>query len=172
MKEKINAVIKTDRLTLRPFEEGDLERTLAILTDTEVKKTYMLPDFASTEQAERLFRRFIELSGDPARFVYAVSNEEGIVGFLNDVERTETTVEMGYVIATPYWGRGYATEAFLAVIRELFAAGFTTVRAGAFSENIPSMRVMEKCGMCRTGETEIIPYRGVDRLCIYYEIRA
>ena len=53
-------------------------------------------------------------------------------------------------------------------VGEIFASGFTIVKASAFEGNIASMRVMEKCGMVRTGEEESVEYRGVTRRCICY----
>ncbi len=47
---------------------------------------------------------------------------------------------------------------------------FTVVKTGAFTENIASIRVMEKCGMRRFDETEEIEYRGKNHTCVYYEI--
>lgn len=170
MQTKNTPVLHTPRLTLRPFEEGDRDGMLSMLTDGEIKKTYMIPDFDTPEKAEGMFRRFAELSRDDTHFVYAISLGDEIIGFLNDVDRTDTSLEMGYVVSPAHWGKGYATEAFAAVIHELFAAGFATVRAGAFEGNTASMRVMEKCGMTRTGETEVIPYRGRDHVCICYAI--
>ena len=52
----------------------------------------------------------------------------------------------------------------------LFSEGFSAVKAGAFSENAASIRVMEKCGMTKTGETEQIEYRGKTHTCVYYAI--
>jgi RimJ/RimL family protein N-acetyltransferase len=170
MQTKNTPVPHTPRLTLRPFEEGDRDGMLSMLTDGEIKKTYMISDFDTPEKAEGMFRRFAELSRDNTHFVYAISLGDEIIGFLNDVDRTDTSLEMGYVVSPAHWGNGFATEAFTAVIEELFAAGFDTVRAGAFVENTASMRVMEKCGMTRQDYTDTIDYRGITHTCIYYAI--
>ena len=42
-------------VTLRQFQKEDMVRMLDILTDQTVSKTYMLPDFACTEDAIPLF---------------------------------------------------------------------------------------------------------------------
>lgn len=47
--------------------------------------------------------------------------------------------------------------------------GYTEVVAGAFSENIASRRVMEKCGMTLTEQEEDIEYRGKTHHCVYYK---
>lgn len=163
--------LHTRRLTLKPFSENDMERVISVLCNEEVRKTYMVPDFESREQAERMFTRLRDCSLDKNRFVYGIYLKDTLVGFLNDVEMESGTVELGYVIHPDCQNHGYATESLSAAIAELFRIGFSCVRAGYFEENPASGRVMEKCGMGRIGKTDEIPYRGVVHRCLYCEIR-
>lgn len=171
MKER-QMQLSTPRLTLMPFSEKDMDRVIAILCNEEVGKTYMVPAFDSREQAERMFARLRELSLAKDHFVYGIYLENRLIGFLNDVEMTADTVELGYVIHPDEQNRGYATEALGAAIAELFRMGFSRVRAGYFAENPASGRVMEKCGMKRIPETGEIEYRGAVHRCVYCEIPA
>ena len=79
-------------------------------------------------------------------------------------------MEIGYAIHPDHQNQGYATEALRCVIQELFRMGFRHVRAGCFQENPASARVMVKCGMTLTGESEVIAYRGSSHVCVFYEI--
>jgi RimJ/RimL family protein N-acetyltransferase len=47
--------------------------------------------------------------------------------------------------------RGLATEAAMALIDVAFAAGASEVAAETYPSLLPSIRVMEKCGMIATG---------------------
>ena len=161
-------VITTPRLILRAMTEKDENAMLELLTDPIVGKTYMIPEFTSREAARPLFHKIMEHSVSD-RFVYGVYFENDLIGFVNDVEKKEKTIELGYAYLPKYYNQGFATEALLACIDTLFKAGFETVRTGAFSENLASMRVMEKAGMTRCPDTEIIEYRGKEHLCLYYE---
>lgn len=163
--------ILTDRLVLRPFCENDREEALAIFLDSEISKTYMLPDFPDITAADSLFRRLQALSGAEDRFVYAITFDDRLIGFLNEVDVSGDTIELGYVISREEWNKGYATEALKAAISELFRLGFSAVRAGYFEENTASRRVMEKAGMVPTGETEEIEYHGGTHRCPCMEIR-
>ena len=162
--------IQTARLTLDSIRDTDRDALIALLRDETVKQTYMLPDFANDAEAEPLFDRLKALSENPDRFVFGIYLENTLIGILNDTEIQGDTVEMGYALLPAYYNRGYATEAFAAVIGHLFSKGLATVLAGAFSENTASIRVMEKCGMTRIDRTESIDYRGVTHLCVYYAI--
>lgn len=145
---------------------------IALLTDEEIKKTYMIPDFACEAEAERMVCKLLDLSSSKERYERGIflSETGELIGFVNDVEMEGGRIEMGYVISPRHKGKGYASEAFAAVIAELFARGWREVTAGAFSENAASYRVMEKCGMTRNGRVESIAYRGKNMECAYYSI--
>lgn len=159
---------ETERLVLKPFSEEDGAALAAMLRSEEIGKTYMLPIFESDAQCEKLARRFRELSEDESRCVAGIYLAGTLIGFVNDVEMTVTSVEMGYVIAPEHWGRGYATEALRGLIAYLHDRGFREVITGAFEENTASIRVMEKAGMEKCEITDRVEYRGQVRSCVYY----
>ena len=89
--------LKTERLVLHSFSDSDIDYALSIFYNDEIKKTYMLPDFPSRENAVALFERLERLSMNPARFVYGIYLDETLIGFINDVEIADQTIEVGYV---------------------------------------------------------------------------
>lgn len=167
MKDKM-PMIPTRRLQLRSFDEKDADAAIRILTDEEVKKTYMVPDFPDRAAAQKLFDRLLQLSLEKDRIVYGIYSGNILVGFLNDVERKDTEIELGYVIHPEHQNQGYATEALRAAIEELFRIGYDVVKTGAFQENAASIRVMQKSGMALMDLTEELEYRGEKHICIYY----
>ena len=60
------------------------------------------------------------------------------------------------------------TTALQLAMEELFALGYEEILTGAFSTNIASIRVMEKCGMTKLSKTDEIQYRGLTHTCVYY----
>lgn len=61
-------------------------------------------------------------------------------------------VNLGYVLARPYWGQGYMTEAVSAVVEWALAqAGVFRVWAVCDVEHAASARVLEKVGMQKEG---------------------
>jgi RimJ/RimL family protein N-acetyltransferase len=81
-------------------------------------------------------------------FAIAVSGEAvGGIGFQlqGDVERV--SAEIGYWLGEPFWGRGIATEALVALTAYAVAThGLTRVYAVPFAWNTASCRVLEKAG--------------------------
>lgn len=164
-------MIQTPRLVLHAFADADLEDALELLYNDEIKKTFMLPDFASRADAVEMFRVLQRMSHSEEHFVYGVYCKERLIGFLNDVELDGDSVELGYVVHPNWKNQGYATETLTAAIPELFRIGYISVKAGFFEENQASRRVLEKSGMKKTEFTAEIEYRGKTHHCIYYAIR-
>lgn len=159
-------------MKLRPIFPADEAQMLDILTSDLVKQTYMLPDFADREAALPLFRRLVAQSEDPGRFVRAIDLDGKLVGFLNDVEVSGASIEVGYAVHPDHWGKGCATAGLKLAIAELFRRGFREVVAGAFEGNPASLRVMEKAGMTRIPKIDEIEYRGSVHQCFYCSIQA
>ena len=162
--------IVTKRLRLAPLGEEDRDALLAILSNEEVGKTYMVPPLKTRDKREAVFAHLYQLSHAEDRFFYGVYREERLIGLIHEVERQGRSIELGYVIAPAEKNCGYASEALRAAIEALLVEGWESVRAAAFAENPASMRVMEKCGMTRSGHTETIIYREQAHTCIEYAI--
>ena len=65
----------------------------------------------------------------------------------------EGQAEIGYWIARPHWGQGYATEAAEAVLQIARTLGHRRVTAGHFVDNPASGKVLRKLGFVPTGRT-------------------
>lgn len=163
--------MNNERVTLGRLSSCDKDAVAEILTDSVVAKTYMVPDFTSQEQVEKLFQRLMELSAGEERYVRGIYLGGTLVGFLNDVGISGDSVELGWVVHPRYHNRGYATDAVKQAVQELFAVGFAEIVAGAFCENRASTRVMEKSGMMLLDREDEIEYRGQVHRCVYYGIK-
>jgi len=105
-------VIETERLSLRAMREGDLDAYAALLADAEVMEFMGGP--ADREEA---WHSIAFLLGHWALRGYGIwALEErasgvfvGRAGLLRPENRPAT--EIAWMLARPYWGRGYATEA-------------------------------------------------------------
>lgn len=158
-----------DRIVLKTIGQIQLPAVAKILQNKTIIKTYMVPDLTD-EDALSLARRLADLSLDKNRYVRGIYRGEHLIGFINDTGIEKYTIELGWVIHPEFHNRGFATAAVRLAIRELFDIGFQKIIAGAFEQNIPSRRVMEKCGMVRLEQTDEIEYRGQCHHCVYYGI--
>jgi ribosomal-protein-alanine N-acetyltransferase len=77
----------------------------------------------------------------------------GSAGFLGR-PTTDGTIEIGYGVHAAHRNRGYATEAVRALVAwALGQEAVTRVIARCDPKNAPSIRVLEKAGLEREGET-------------------
>ena len=77
-------------------------------------------------------------------------------------------MELGYRLRKAVWGKGYATEGSLALVRQgVYGPGTACVVASALAGNVASIRVMEKAGLRRVGE---FPLPGYDQPSVKYAL--
>ncbi|MDD6799335.1 MAG: GNAT family N-acetyltransferase [Firmicutes bacterium] len=164
--------IQTERLTLKPYSQADTERLTYLITNQEITRYFMVPDFETTDQIAAAVEKIIAFSqtDDTRHLEYGIYLNEILIGFINDCGVEEDMIEIGYVIDPNYQGYGYASEAVRTVINELKEMGFKKITAGYFSENTASRKVMEKCGMKKSALVEEEEYRGLLHKCFFYEI--
>jgi RimJ/RimL family protein N-acetyltransferase len=166
---KLLGIVETPRLMLKRITARDVSEGIQIYRDNRVNKTYMFPDL--TEEAGRkMHDRLSAISANDSRYVRGIYLGNKMVGFINDPEILDSTIELGWVVDPVYHNQGYATEAVTYAIEDLFSRGYTEVTAGAFEENPASIRVMQKSGMHLIEKTEEIDYRGRIHHCIFYAI--
>jgi len=163
-------VLQTERLVIRPYSDANRARMIELLTDERIKDTFMLPDFSTLEEAAAMFEKLKRLSCSQEHYEKGIYTGGELIGFVNDVDIKDGSIEIGYVIRPDHQKKGYATEALSAVIRDLFLKGYREVRAAAFAGNAASRRVMEKCGMLLTEEISSILYHGKQQQCVHYAI--
>ena len=139
--------ISTDRTTLRPLVESDIDSIHAILGDdrTTAAVSWRQPDRAST--ARWIERRMIQ----EATFglsMWAVEHRESrdVVGLCGFFPRELPEVELGYVIRFDSWGQGLATEVVAATIDAAIKASYN-IMATIRSTNARSLAVARRVGL-------------------------
>lgn len=163
-------VIKTKRLEIKPYQDTDQGAMIELLTNEEIKKGYMIPDFETNEEAIKMFQKIQALSTEDNHFERGIYLDQQLIGFVNDVDIDDSVIELGYVIHPKFHNQGYATEMLEAVIEELFQEEFTKIVTGAFEQNIASIHVMQKCGMSKLAKEDDIEYQGTVHHCHYYAV--
>jgi [ribosomal protein S5]-alanine N-acetyltransferase len=144
----------TERLEIRAFKPTDLDALHAVYGDPEV--TRWMPNYPTLEHTRRALEKHVAkaLAGEPALWAVierASGQLIGEAGFAA-VGGAASEVELGYTFGHRWWGRGYATEAARACLREaLGPLGSERVIALVRPANTASIRVVEKLGMACEG---------------------
>lgn len=148
------AELRTDRLTLRRWQDSDLEPWAAMNADPEVREH--LGDLLTREQSDASVAQF-QAEFDQRGYgwwaveVRATGEFIGFAGLDQvDDDMPFTGVEIGWRLARSAWGQGYATEA----ARTVLAHGFDTLElpeilAVTTATKLRSQAVMRRLGMTR-----------------------
>jgi len=143
--------LETERLILRPFSSADAPAVQRFAGERAIADTTLnIPHPYLAGMAEAWIGSHREAFARGESLVLAVTMPgEGPVGACGLVlARAHHRGELGYWIAVPRWGRGYATEAVKAVIRYGFdTLGLNRIEACYLTRNPASGRVMQKAGM-------------------------
>jgi RimJ/RimL family protein N-acetyltransferase len=147
--------IVTDRLVLRPWQAADLAPFAALNADPEVMRFF--PSTLTRAESDALAARIIEGFARRGFGFWAVdvpgcTSFAGFVGLsVPSFEAPFTPcVEIGWRLARPWWGHGYATEAARASLEYGFGVlRLKEVVAFAVPDNVASLRVMDRIGMQR-----------------------
>jgi len=142
-------IIQTERLTLRPLTTKDFEAAHPYLSDPENTELMMFfPCDDEEETMDFLKRCDAEWKKEsPDFYEFAVLLGETLIGHVTVYKVDEKTGELGWVINKRFWGKGYATEAALAIKEFAFRIGFTRVIAECDARNAASAAVMKKIGL-------------------------
>jgi RimJ/RimL family protein N-acetyltransferase len=147
--------IPTARLLLRTWRDADRPQFAKMNADSAVMEFFPSP--LSREESDVLVLRFVDEFAQRNYCPLAVEEREsgGFIGFVGLHEVPEylpfaPAIEVGWRLARPFWGRGYATKAASAAL----AFGFDTLGTNEIvsftsTVNLRSRRVMEHLSMSR-----------------------
>lgn len=144
-------VIKTERLTLRPWKESDLDDFFEYASVDGVGQMAGWLPHESKEKSKQILDMFVS-----EKKTFALEKDGKVVGSLGVEKYNETEFpelsdlsgrEIGCVLAKDFWGNGLMPEAVKAVCDYCFETlGYDFLMYGNFERNNRSRRVREKCG--------------------------
>ena len=141
--------LHTARLRLRRITPEDTERIFECWgSDAEVCRylTWLLHD--SVEVTRRIMEGWMQDYAREDCCRYGIEEKETgeLIGMIDVVHVLEGQPVIGYVLGRAFWNRGYMTEAFAALVEELFAQGYPGILIAADERNIGSNAVIRKNG--------------------------
>lgn len=141
--------LRTDRLLLRPFRDGDAEALWELHSDRRVLRYWDSPPWTDPSRAQRFLEtcRSMEQESTGVRVVMEAGADFAGWMTLNDWNPGFRSAKLGYCLAERAWGHGYATEAGRALLAWAFdTMPLNRVQAECDTRNAASARVLEKLG--------------------------
>jgi RimJ/RimL family protein N-acetyltransferase len=161
----VTVVLETARLRLREMEPADLDFVAAMLADPEVMRYY--PQVYSRADAQGWLDRQRQRYVDDGHGLWLVEEREsglpvGQIGLSMQEVEGRRHPEVGWLLHRPFWGKGYATEAGIAVRDAAFARWrYPALISLIRPVNEPSRRVAERVGFTAG---PLVPFHGFEHV--------
>jgi [ribosomal protein S5]-alanine N-acetyltransferase len=144
------------RLLLRAPELTDASAIASALRDRRVTRPIHLPARYTIHDARDFIRRSKQGLKDEARYNLSIflRGERELIGGcgLDHILLDHRNAHVGYWIARPHWGNGYASEAASLLIAAGFRdLGLHRIHTGVFPDNPRSIRVLRRLGFRAEG---------------------
>jgi RimJ/RimL family protein N-acetyltransferase len=143
---------RTERLLLRPGWPEDASTLTAAIADEGIVRNLASAPWPYGEDDARAFLAGWADAPLP-RFlmVQRTAAQPRLIGCIGMDQMDDGETELGYWIARPFWGLGYATEAGRHMIDLARTLGIQRLVSGHFIDNPASGRVLRKIGFRPTG---------------------
>ena len=141
-------ILVTKRLTLRAPLEVDAEAIAEGLSNFNVSRMLArVPHPYTMDHARSYVAEKVE---NPELCLFTIHRNR-LIGSMG-VQDREQGPTLGFWLAEPYWGKGYASEAARTVLAYAFCHYETDIILSyAFEENEASLRILDNMGFERTG---------------------
>jgi len=165
--------LDTPRLALVALSLEHAPAVFAYASDPEISRLVAWPRHENIEASQRFVARAMVGYAEGGYYEWGLirRTDQAVLGNcgFGALDVTRGVGDIGYVLARPYWGQGYATEAAAAVLQFGFVQlGLRLIEAQAFPENIASLRVMAKLGLRYRETRPMSPEPGVScPVCVW-----
>ena len=133
-------------VSLRPLEDGDVDTIYQQATDPEsIRMAAFTPDDWTDRRA--FLERTSRLRADPTVSHRVIDVDGAVAGTIGSF-RIDDQLEVTYWVGRTHWGKGIASAALRILLAE---TAERPVYARAASDNVASLRVLEKAGFRRIG---------------------
>lgn len=141
--------LTTERLTLRPLVESDVQDIFLLRSDPIVNKYLDRQPSETLEEALNFIRKVNETVKNKEGFYWAVTQTDNkkLIGTicLFDFSDEGKKCEIGYELLPPYQGQGIMKEALKKIIEFTFQTlGLETIDAVTHKDNHPSTKLLQK----------------------------
>ncbi len=148
------AILRTERLTLRPLDPADAGEMVPVLADASL---YALtggeaPDRATLEQR---YRRQVSGPAAPGEqwlnWIARRHDDQQAVGFIQSTV-VDDEADLAWLVGLDFQRRGYASEASSAVVDWLIGCGVKRLTAHIHLDHVASQGVARRIGLSASSE--------------------
>jgi len=144
------------RVRLRPLRDDDADDLFALQSDARVMRYWSHPPWTEREQAVQRLQQLARDLKTSEFYPWGVTKagHDTVIGTVSlfALNREQRRAEIGYALASSWWGLGYATEMLRAAIDFAFGPlDLARLEADIDPRNTASCRLIERVGFVREG---------------------
>lgn len=147
-------ILQNENIKLRPLELTDIDR-LAELANNRKISINLTDGFPFPYTADDAKKFIMNLLNQNPTTTFGIEYEGEYVGNIGLVKGTDVyrkSANIGYFIGEPYWNKGIVSKAINLITDYGFdKLDIIRIHTGVFDYNLPSQRVLEKCGFTKEG---------------------
>lgn len=163
--------ITTDRLLIRPVRAEDWPALRALWLDFALSPfaRYDKPHPTNPEDVRPRVARWAEATAAGMEHLFfAICRGGAVIGYIA-FNRRERGYETGYCFHSAWQGKGYAREAFRALLEHFRRLGVTHFSAGTALNNTPSVKLLTALGFRLTGTEQVSFYQDAGGRDIFFD---
>jgi len=148
--------ITTPRVILRWISEDDIDGLYEVFSDPRVMRYWSSGPLANREAAVQLQREIAAGNKNESMLKWGIALRESntLIGTttLFNLNLDNGRAEIGYAMASAYWGNGYMNEALQGLLSHAFdVMNLRRLEADVDPRNAASIRTLERLGFQREG---------------------
>ncbi|MEA5018106.1 MAG: GNAT family protein [Erysipelotrichaceae bacterium] len=142
-------MIKINNISLNKLTQDDIKPLYQYVNTDFVQKYNMLSITTYEEFAQSMLNR------KGTDYVIKLKNTNEVIGNISvdedHIRYNVNAITISYWLAEKFANKGYMSEALEIIIQQLFNEGYDMITARVFSENIGSIKLLEKLGFEKEG---------------------
>ncbi len=147
-------ILTTPRLTIRNYQLDDRQALYTMIRGYQASGMAVYDEPWPTDAGE--YKGIAEYLAGADTFLVVCLKSGAYIGHITLNMESHDVYNLGYIFDAEYHGRGYATEACRAVIKRTFQElGAEKIVSGTAAINTPSVRLLTRLGLRKTGEFPI-----------------
>lgn len=148
--------IDAPRVRLRWLEDADVDAMFAVFSDTRSMRWWSSPALTDRRQAVDYLGRIHEGFRSRSLFQWGIERKDDarIIGTttLFHLDTGNARAEIGYILGSGHWGRGYMQEALNALVGFAFGQlALRRIEADVDPRNAASLKSLERLGFRQEG---------------------
>lgn len=150
-----NLPLRTPRLVLRPLRNADVAPLFEIHADPLVMRYWDAPIWQSDERGRAMVARDLAVATrDYLRLAMESTDHGSLIGTcaLWRIDKQSRRAEIGFILGSGSWGRGYMHEALSALVDYAFSElDLNRIEADTDARNERSARLFDRLGFSKEG---------------------